>query len=82
MAAKPDLSEFYKLSRPKKKPCQLGFALAQLSDVESDQLKAALATDVSIITAAAVVEWLRPRGHDVTFARVTNHRRGSCSCND
>lgn len=79
---KPDLSEFYKLSRPKKPPCQLGFVLSKLPEHEADQLRAALATDVGIITAAAVTEWLKARGHDVNFARVTNHRKGLCSCND
>lgn len=79
-AAAPDLSEFYRLSRPKKKPCQIGFALEKLKPLEREQLTAALALDVGIITAAAIVDWLKPRGHDVTFAKVTNHRKGSCSC--
>lgn len=81
MAAKqPDLSEFYRLSKPKKPPCQIGFVLGELGDTEREQLKAALALDVGIITAAAIVEWLKARGHDTTFAKITNHRRGACSC--
>lgn len=80
MGDTPDLSEFYKLSRPKKPPCQIGHILDDLGATEQEQLKAALALDVGIITAAAIVEWLRARGHEVTFARVTNHRRGACSC--
>lgn len=83
MAAKqPDLSEFFKLSRPKKRPCQIGFILPTLGDAEADQLKAALATDVGIITAAAIVQWAAGRGHDVSFAAVTAHRKGTCSCDD
>lgn len=83
----PDLSEFFKLSRPKKPPCQLGIILSraakpQLSETEAEQLRAALATDVGIITAAAIVAWLEARGHEVTFAKITNHRRGRCSCHD
>lgn len=82
MSKTPDLSEFFKLSRPKRRPCPLGFALSSLEDVETEQLTAALAMDVGIITAAAIVEWLKPRGHTVTFAAVTNHRKGVCSCHD
>lgn len=83
MATKgPDLSEFFALSRPKRRPCPLGFVFGTLDDAEAASLKAALDTDVSIITAAAVVDWLARRNHDVTFAAVTNHRKRRCSCND
>lgn len=78
----PDLSEFYRLSQPKRKPCQLRFILEQLPVDERAQLKTALATDVGIITAAAVVQWLGARGHEVTFAKVTSHRNRKCDCDD
>lgn len=83
--AKPDLSEFYKLSKPKKPPCQVGLILAgdltpKLKDEELQALNAALDTDKSIITAGAVQGWLEARGHEVNTNRISNHRRKICSC--
>lgn len=85
MAAKPDLSEFYRLSKPKSPPCQVGLILngevtPQLKAPEAEQLKAALNTDSGIITASAVVQWLGERGHETNTNRVSNHRRGVCNC--
>lgn len=78
----PDLTEFFKLSRPKKKPCAIGFALTQLKPTERDQLVAALATDKGIITGSAVEQWLKARGQTANPSAITAHRIGRCSCND
>jgi len=78
--AKTDLSEFYKYSRPKKRPCALGFALDQLAASEQEQLKAALTTDSGLITAGSVQQWLAARKHEVTTSAVVAHRKGTCSC--
>jgi hypothetical protein len=79
---KIDLSEFFKLSRPKKKPCMVGFALTELTEEEGKQLAAAFQADKGIITASAIREWLVLRKHDVSLPVITSHRAGSCSCND
>lgn len=77
-----DLSEFYKLSRPKKKPCQIGYVLSQLRGEAQTQFEAALATDGGIITAAAIIAWLEARKHSVNVPAITSHRKGRCSCYD
>ena len=77
-----DLSEFFRLSRPKKKPCSVAFAREQLTAAEQAQLDAALAQDTGIITAAAVQQWLAKRGHTTSTSAVSNHRRGVCTCAD
>jgi len=83
MATKPDLSEFFKLSRPKRPPCQIGHALAALKDAaERDALEAACKTDPGIITNSAIRDWLLVRKHDVSVNRIVSHRKGSCTCND
>lgn len=84
MAAKkkPDLTEFYKYSKPKKKPCAIGFVKDQLdSDEEREQLDAALAEKV-LITAGAVVQWIEKRvGVGVVNPQnVVSHRNGKCTC--
>lgn len=76
----PDLSEFFKLSRPKKKPCSVGWARSQLSQAEQAQLDAAIGTDQGIITNQAVVDWLGKRGHVTTVSATVNHRKRVCSC--
>jgi hypothetical protein len=82
MASKPDLSEFFKYSRPKRKPCAVGYALEQLGEHELAQLQAALNHDAGIITNAAVVQWLSARKHAATVSAVVNHRKGVCACAD
>lgn len=83
-ASSPDLAEFFKLSRPKKPPCRLGFAIEQFGSrtVAAKQLKAALDTDPGIITNSAIVEWCKAREQDVTVSAVVSHRKGTCTCND
>lgn len=83
--ATPDLSDFYRLSSPKRPPCQIGLILSgelspALSKEETEKLGAALASDKNIITASAIVEWLKERGHELNTNRVSNHRRGVCTC--
>lgn len=85
MATKPDLTEFYALSKPKKPPCQIGLILAgefspKLKPQECEQLRAALDTDAGIITASAIVQWLKARGIETNTNRVSNHRRRVCTC--
>lgn len=75
-----DLSEFFKLSRPKRKPCSIGFALSQLGEAEQSQLQAALATDQGIITNAAIEAWLKNRKYETTVSAVVTHRKEKCSC--
>jgi hypothetical protein len=81
----PDLTEFYRLSKPRKPPCQLGLILAgeitpRLKSDQAEQLEAALTTDAGIITSSAIVAWLKTRGHDTNTNRISNHRRGVCTC--
>lgn len=78
----PDLSLFFKLSRPKTKPCPLGFALSQLHGVAHDQLEAALADESGAITTVAIMQWLKLTGRDFesNSAAVSAHRRKVCSC--
>lgn len=80
MAAKPDLAEFFKYSRPKRKPCAVGFALGHLEEPEQTQLRVALDHDPGIITNAAVVQWLAARKIDATVASIVTHRKGTCAC--
>lgn len=81
MASKqPDLSEFFKYSRPKKKPCPVAVAKQLLDDDDVAKLDAALKNELGLITTSAVREWLKARGHVVTDASVSVHRRGVCSC--
>lgn len=78
--SKPDLSEFINLSQnSKRKPCVVAQALATLSDVDCEGLKQAVdASD--IITAGAIVEWLKRRELRANVSAVTSHRRGTCTC--
>jgi hypothetical protein len=77
-----DLSEFFKLSRPRRKPCPVGYALEQLEGEEKAQLEAALAAGQGIITAGAVEAWLKARGFTAQAAAVGSHRREQCTCGD
>ena len=81
----PNLSEFYKLSSPKKPPCQIRLILdgqlgTGLKPDEVVQLAAACQADKNIVTGSAIVEWLKARGIETNVNRVSNHRRGVCDC--
>lgn len=78
--SKPDLSEFLKLSKPKRPPCKVGSALEALDGDAKLQLEAALKVDQSIINNAAVATWLEERGHPLHAAAVSSHRKKACSC--
>lgn len=78
--AKADLSEFYRLARPKRPPCRIGFILTQLPEEESAQLQAACEQDKGIINTGAIRQWLAARRHDVSIAAITNHRSATCTC--
>ena len=80
MAKQPDLSEFFKLSKPKTKPCAVAFAREQLDAASQEQLDAAVAENQGYITSAAIRKWLEARGHTVSDASVTVHRRRTCAC--
>lgn len=82
--AAPDLSEFHKLSKPKKKPCPVSVALAELAPKSDDgeRLTAALATDPGIITHVGIQKWLEARGIEVRWQGIASHRRGACGCSD
>lgn len=80
-----DLSEFYKLSKPKRPPCFVGVILDRQTDPKLDakevsELEAALATDPGIITNAAISAWLKQRGLDAHNQRILTHRKGTCTC--
>lgn len=80
---KPDLTEFYKYSKPKRPPCKVGAVLGELGREPKKQLVAALATDSSLITPSAVVTWMEKRC-ELHFSpqNVINHRNGRCTCAD
>lgn len=75
-----DLSEFFRLSRPKKKPCAIGFILPRLADTEQQQLQAACAQDNGIITSGAIQQWLTARNHEVSISAIVSHRKKVCTC--
>lgn len=79
MTKSVDLSEFVKLSHPRKAPCRVGAAAAVLGDGEGAKLLAACDA-VELVTPGAISEWLHTRGHEVSTSSVVSHRRGSCSC--
>lgn len=79
---KPDLSEFEKLSNPKKARCKVGRALEALDGEEREKLEAALSADSGVITSGAIAQWCKARDLSASHSGVTSHRRGSCSCND
>lgn len=81
-ARKPDLSEFFRLSRPKKRPCAVGHARATLSDPEVEQLDAAAGVDPGVITNAAIQRWLEQRKHEMSIPVIVSHRKRTCSCYD
>jgi hypothetical protein len=83
-ASKPDLSEFYKYSRPKRPPCRIGHALTLLSKPDQTRLQAALDTDKNLITAGAIITWLEARDiKNINGASpITAHRKHTCTCFD
>lgn len=76
----PDLTEFFKLARPGKKLCQVGYVLKMLDEAEAEQLRAACAADSGIINAGAIQKWLANRGHKVSIPGITSHRNDTCTC--
>lgn len=80
--SKPDLSEFYKLSRPDKPPCKVGAALDQLEDLtDRENCEAALDAGKDVITASAITKWFETRDITfVTFPAVASHRAKTCTC--
>ncbi len=84
--SKPDLAEFFKYSKPKKKPCAIGFLIsgggAHLPTEEIEQLVAACAADPGIITSGSIQQWLAARKHEVTVPAITTHRKLTCTCRD
>ena len=77
-----DLSEFAKLSQPKKRLCPVGSALDALPADEAEMLRAALAEDVRVITTSAIITWLKRRDLEANVSAVTSHRRATCTCAD
>lgn len=75
-----DLTEFFKLSRPKQKPCAIIHAREVIEDTEREQLQAAFLADKNVITNAAIRDWLARRDFVVSDAAISAHRRGVCSC--
>lgn len=78
--AGPDLSEFESLSNPKKVDCPIASALDQLSDEEAEQLTAACAEPLSVVTNQGITKWLKRREIDIPWQRVRSHRGGTCAC--
>lgn len=82
MPAKVDLTEFFKLSRPKSPPCKLGPVLAELPDEDRARFDAACETDVNVITNQALALWLdrHVKGQSVNWQNCSHHRTRKCSC--
>jgi hypothetical protein len=83
--ATPDLSAYYKHSRPKKPPCKFSFLLSAdspLSKKQQVELAAALDADKSIVTATAIIEVLKELNVEIEFStnNITHHRARKCSC--
>ncbi len=80
MTHDPDLSEFEKLSKPKKKPCAVNAVIELLEDLPAKQLHAALERPDTHITNAAISQWLDTRGHSIAWQMIASHRRKACPC--
>ena len=80
----PDLEEFYQYSKPKRPPCRVGYVISQLKPADRKAIEAAFETDKNLITAAAIIEWLKTRGFEdiKTAAGLGGHRKHSCTCYD
>lgn len=57
--------------------CGVTVLVSRLSQSEQDELHEALAADIS---ARALSEALRARGHDINYQVITRHRAGNCAC--
>lgn len=80
-----DLSEFYKLSHPKRKPCPVRPVLDGLNAKERGQFEAACRVDAGIITNQALASWLKRHGPERwlgSWQNALSHRDGKCACND
>ena len=73
-----DLTEFEALSAPRRTECTVKKLLADLDGQELADFKAAL--DAPHITHAAISQWLKNRGHQLSGHTVGRHRKGACSC--
>jgi hypothetical protein len=85
-ADKPDLAEFYKLTRRgKRKPCLVRPVLDALGKGEREQFEAACREDAGIISNQALHLWLESHGKDRwtgAWQHALSHRDGKCSCAD
>lgn len=85
MPPEPDLTEFYKLSRPRRRPCPVKPALEALTPEQVAQFDAACKVDPGVITPIAVEKWLASKAGDRwigNWQNVQAHRYGKCTCND
>lgn len=85
-AAKPDLSEFYKLNRrSKRKPCPVRPALDGLTEPEQLTFEAACREDAGVISNQALHLWLEAHVGDRwagTWQNTLAHRDRKCACAD
>lgn len=82
MSKNPDLSEFIRYSKPKRKPCPVAQVKEALHPGDAAKLDAAMLTEKDIITVGAIYQWLDARGHKLTHAAIGSHRRHQCRCYD
>lgn len=73
--AEIDLSEFYPVKDIR---CVVSKFMDQLTEVEQEQLKAAI--QHPNISAPSISQWLARRGFKTTAATVNTHRRKQCRC--
>lgn len=86
----PDLTEFYRYSKPKKPPCKIGLVLDKLGRTTKTQLVAALSTENTLITGTAILTWIEKRADtldgvaslDINNNNVRSHREKKCTCYD
>lgn len=80
--ADADLTEFERLSAPKKKPCPVPDAIAGLKRKDATDVKGALERPAVAITNTAISKWFEIRGVAIGHATIRSHRCGSCTCAD
>jgi hypothetical protein len=80
----PDLTEFYKYSRPKRPPCRVGHVLTQLKPADRKAVEAAFDQDKNLITGQAILTWFESREiKDFnSAAALQGHRKHTCTCYD